>query len=47
MTKDLGNRRYVPAQQNRDTLFARIAPALFPLAAAVLGYFVGRHFFGF
>ncbi|WP_292400143.1 hypothetical protein [Mesorhizobium sp.] len=48
MTKNLGNAvRNAPKEPARSSVLSRLAPALFPLAVAALGYLVGRQFFGF
>ena len=46
MTKNLGNARYVPPKDMKVSFFGKVAPALFPLVAAALGYVIGRQFFG-
>ncbi len=46
MTKNLGNARHTPAQVQQSSLASKIAPALFPLVVAALGYLIGRQFFG-
>ncbi|MBZ9799346.1 hypothetical protein [Mesorhizobium sp. ES1-4] len=46
MTKNLGNARYVPPRDTKISFFSRLAPALFPLVVAALGYMIGRQFFG-
>lgn len=46
MTKNLGNARYVPPKDTSISLFSKVAPALFPLVAAALGYLIGRQFLG-
>lgn len=47
MTKNLGNAKPPsPVREITPSLFSRIAPALFPLAIAALGYIVGKQFFG-
>ncbi|PDQ18921.1 hypothetical protein CN311_22010 [Mesorhizobium sanjuanii] len=48
MTKNLGNaQRNIPRETVNRSLVSRVAPAMFPLAVVVLGYLVGRQFFGF
>jgi len=48
MTKNLGNApRILPRQQPKSATLGRLAPALFPLVVAALGYMIGRQFFGF
>ncbi|TRC96785.1 hypothetical protein FJV76_02715 [Mesorhizobium sp. WSM4303] len=48
MTKNLGNAaRTIPRQQQKNSPFGRLAPALFPLVVVALGYMIGRQFFGF
>jgi uncharacterized membrane protein len=48
MTKNLGNApRTIPRQQPKSSALGRLAPALFPLVVAAVGYIVGRQFFGF
>jgi hypothetical protein len=48
MTKNLGNAsRTIPREQPRSSALGRLAPALFPLVVAALGYLIGRQFFGF
>ncbi|MBZ9706348.1 hypothetical protein FJ970_13050 [Mesorhizobium sp. B2-1-8] len=46
MTKNLGNGRYVPPKDTSVSFFGKVAPTLFPLVAAALGYMIGRQFFG-
>ncbi|WP_181166026.1 MULTISPECIES: hypothetical protein [unclassified Mesorhizobium] len=46
MTKNLGNGRYVPPRDTSVSFFGKVAPALFPLVAAALGYVIGRQFLG-
>jgi hypothetical protein len=46
MTKNLGNARYVPPKDTKTSLFGKVAPAVFPLVVAALGYMIGRQFFG-
>lgn len=46
MTKNLGNARYMPPKDAKASLLSKAAPALFPLLAAVLGYMIGKQFFG-
>ncbi|MEI9429829.1 hypothetical protein [Mesorhizobium sp. Cs1299R1N3] len=46
MTKNLGNGRYVPPRDTSVSFLGKIAPALFPLVVAALGYAIGRQFFG-
>jgi len=46
MTKNLGNARNTPAKDQQASLFGKVAPALFPLVVAALGYMIGRQFFG-
>lgn len=46
MTKNLGNARHTPAKAQQISLLGKVAPALFPLVVAVLGYMIGRQFFG-
>ncbi|TGQ63890.1 hypothetical protein EN829_021405 [Mesorhizobium sp. M00.F.Ca.ET.186.01.1.1] len=46
MTKNLGNARYVAPKDAKVSLLSKAAPALFPLVVAVLGYMIGRQFFG-
>ena len=46
MTKNLGNTRYMPPKDAKTSMFSKAAPALFPLVAAVLGYMIGKQFFG-
>lgn len=46
MTKNLGNGRYVPPKDTSVSFFGKVAPSLFPLVAAALGYMIGRQFFG-
>lgn len=48
MTKNLGNAKPTsPAREVKPSLFSKAAPALFPLAVAAIGYFLGKQFFGF
>lgn len=48
MTKNLGNAKpNAPAREIKNSPFGRIAPALFPLVVVVLGYLLGKQFFGF
>jgi hypothetical protein len=48
MTKNLGNApRAIPRQQPKSSALGRLAPALFPLVVAAVGYMLGRQFFGF
>ncbi|AGB45329.1 hypothetical protein Mesau_02948 [Mesorhizobium australicum WSM2073] len=44
--QNLGNGRYVPPKDTSVSLFGKVAPALFPLVAAALGYVIGRQFLG-
>jgi hypothetical protein len=46
MTKNLGNGRHTPAKDQRISLLGKVAPALFPLVVAALGYIIGKQFFG-
>ncbi|UVK46494.1 hypothetical protein BPNPMPFG_002152 [Mesorhizobium sp. AR07] len=46
MTKNLGNARHTPAKDQQASLLSKVAPALFPLVVAALGYMIGRQFFG-
>jgi hypothetical protein len=46
MTKNLGNARYVPPKDTKDSFFSKVAPALFPLVVVALGYVIGRQFLG-
>jgi hypothetical protein len=46
MTKNLGNARHTPAKEQQVSLLSKVAPALFPLVVAALGYMIGRQFFG-
>ncbi|WP_189347754.1 MULTISPECIES: hypothetical protein [unclassified Mesorhizobium] len=48
MTKNLNNATPdSPIQEVRPSLVGKVAPALFPLVVAALGYLIGRQFFGF
>ena len=48
MTKNLGNAAYgAVAKTVKPSIFGKVAPALFPLAVAALGYLIGKQFFGF
>ena len=48
MTKNLGNAKpSAPAREISPSLLSKAAPALFPLVVVVLGFLVGRHYFGF
>ena len=48
MTKNLHNAKpNSPAREANASVLGKIAPALFPLAVAAVGYLVGRQFFGF
>ena len=48
MTKNLGNAKPNSTTGNsRPRWLGKIAPALFPLAVAAIGYIVGKQFFGF
>ena len=46
MTKNLGNALHTPAQVQQVSVLGKVAPALFPLVVAALGYMIGRQFFG-
>ena len=48
MTKNIGKAKPAsPAREVKPSLLGKVAPALFPLVVAALGYFLGRQFFGF
>ncbi|PZV39468.1 hypothetical protein [Mesorhizobium kowhaii] len=46
MTKNLGNARHTRAKDQQVSSLGKVAPALFPLVVAALGYMIGRQFFG-
>jgi hypothetical protein len=48
MTKNLNNATpSSPVNGVKPSVLGKVAPALFPLAVAALGYLVGKQFFGF
>lgn len=46
MTKNLNNAMRPERREDKASLSSKIAPALFPLVVVVLGYVIGRLFFG-